>query len=302
MIAAEGTMSMQGRGTLFPSLVIAVSASVWGLYWVPLQLISEAGVGPAMAVAVFNLPALAATALLFAFRFRQSSSRLPMAAAAGLLAGAGLGSYALGLLLIGVVKSTMLFYLMPVWATLLAMAVLSERPGLGRWAALTISLIGLALILGVADTEIDFQFGVGEACGLASGLFWAGASVLMRREENAPLLGMMLFQYIGVVAFALFGALLLTGETIGQVAGLSSFVIAASLIGVVSILTIFWAVGKISPGRSGLLMMTEVVVAVISAAIFLPEETLTTLQWTGAALIIAAGVVEVLSTAETAEA
>ena len=181
------------------------------------------------------------------------------------------------------------------------MAVLSERPGTGRWVALTISLVGLALILGVVDTEIEFAFGVGEACGLGSGLFWAGAAVLMRREEDAPLLGMMLFQYLGVIAFAVIGALFLTSESVGAIAGLSPIVVGASFVGVISVLTIFWAVGKISPGRSGLLMMTEVVVAVISAAIFLPEETLTTLQWAGAAMIVAAGIVEVLSTPGTPE-
>ena len=75
---------MQGRGTLFPSMVIAVSASVWGLYWVPLRLISEAGVGPAMSVAVFNLPALALTAVLFAVRFRQSSRPIESGRSRGL--------------------------------------------------------------------------------------------------------------------------------------------------------------------------------------------------------------------------
>lgn len=286
---------MNGRGTLLPSLVIAVSASIWGLYWVPLRIISEAGVGPAMAVAVFNLPALIVAGALFAWRRQSASGRLKVTIAAGLFAGAGLGSYALGLMLTGVVKATMLFYLTPVWSTLLAMAVLSERPGYRRWAALAISLLGLGLILGVADTDIGLTFGMGEVCGLASGLFWAVSAVLMRREGDAPLLGMVFFQYVGVVLFALFGAVMLTGETVGPIGGLGPLVIGGSLLGVFSVLAIFWAVSQISPGRSGLLMMTEVVVAVISAAIFLPEETLTTPQWLGAGLILTAGVIEVLS-------
>lgn len=286
---------MQRRGALIPSLVIAASASIWGLYWVPLRIVSEAGVGPAMAVAVFNFPALVVVGALFAWRARSVSGRLRVTAAAGLLAGAGLGSYALGLMLTGVVKATMLFYLTPVWGTLLAMVVLAERPGSGRWAALAMSLLGLGLILGVADVDIGMTFGIGEACGLASGLFWAISAVLMRREGDAPLLGMVFFQYVGVILFALLGAIFLTGEAIGLIGGLSPLVIGGSFLGVISVFAIFWGVGQISPGRSGLLMMTEVVVAVISAAIFLPEETLTSLQWAGAGLILIAAVVEVLS-------
>ncbi|MGB0853728.1 MAG: DMT family transporter [Pikeienuella sp.] len=287
---------MHKSGALFPSLVIALSASVWGLYWVPLRAVSDAGVGPAMAVAVFNLPALLIAGIVFAWQFRKASGRLHITMFVGLLAGAGLGSYALGLMLIGVVKATMLFYLTPVWSTLLAMVVLGERPGLGRWSALLLSLIGLALILGFADEDIGTSFGIGEACGLASGLFWAGGAVLMRREEDAPLAAMVFFQYTGLMIFAVLGAFFLTGEGVGPIAGLGPLVISASIIGLVSVFTIFWAVGKISPGRSGLLMMTEVVVAVISAAIFLPEEALKALEWAGAGLILAAAVIEVAST------
>ena len=285
---------MQKEATLLPSLVIAVSASIWGLYWVPLRLVGEAGAGPAMAVVLFNLPALAAVGTLALWRWRSLSERLGVAALAGLLAGSGLAAYALGLMLSGVVKATMLFYLTPVWSTVLAMIVLGERPGPGRWCALALSLAGLGLLLGLADEDIFASFGLGEACGLASGLFWAFSAVLMRREENAPLVSMVFFQYLGVVIFALMGALLLTGETLVMPGSLSPIVIVGSLMGAASVFAIFWAVGKISPGRSGLVMMTEVVVAVISAAIFLPEETLSATEWAGAGLILVAAFVEVM--------
>ena len=41
-------------------------------------------------------------------------------------------------------------------------------------------------------------------------------------------------------------------------------------------------------------MMSEVVVAIISAAILIPEETMHSMQWFGAIAIISAGVFEVL--------
>ena len=48
------------------------------------------------------------------------------------------------------------------------------------------------------------------------------------------------------------------------------------------------------PGRVGILGMSEVVVAIFSAAILVPEETMLPLQWAGAAAIVVAGLIEVL--------
>ena len=48
------------------------------------------------------------------------------------------------------------------------------------------------------------------------------------------------------------------------------------------------------PGRVGILMMSEVAVAVISAKILLPEEQMVILQWIGALAILLAGVVEII--------
>ena len=70
-------------------------------------------------------------------------------------------------------------------------------------------------------------------------------------------------------------------------------VLAFSIMILLSLYAIFWAIGRLSPGRSGLLMMSEVVVAVISASILLPEEAMNAREWLGAALIVSAGVVEV---------
>ena len=48
------------------------------------------------------------------------------------------------------------------------------------------------------------------------------------------------------------------------------------------------------PGRVGILAMTEAIVAIVSAAILIPEESMALLQWLGAGAIIMAGLIEVL--------
>ena len=48
------------------------------------------------------------------------------------------------------------------------------------------------------------------------------------------------------------------------------------------------------PGRVGILMMSEVIVACVSASILLPEETMMIIQWLGAIGIVSAGIIEVI--------
>jgi hypothetical protein len=48
------------------------------------------------------------------------------------------------------------------------------------------------------------------------------------------------------------------------------------------------------PGRVGILAMSEVVVAIISASILIPDETMILMQWVGAIAIGLAGLIEVL--------
>ena len=94
------------------------------------------------------------------------------------------------------------------------------------------------------------------------------------------------------VAFVAFGMLIATaGYAIGLTAETLSIIGAAIML--ITIYAIFAMIGRVSPGRSGLLMMTEVVVAVFSAAILIPAEALSFWEWIGAAMIIGAGVIEV---------
>ena len=67
-------------------------------------------------------------------------------------------------------KTTVLFYLTPIWATLLARFVLGERPGPRRWIAIAAAIIGCSLVMKIHD--IDMGFAASDLLGLLSGLFW----------------------------------------------------------------------------------------------------------------------------------
>jgi len=294
---------MQGPGSdqtadggLFPSIVIAGCAAFWGLYWIPLRETEALGVPPLWSVALFNLPLFLISGLIFAWFFSRNRQILGTVMLAGCLAGAGLALYGLGLMMTTVVRATLLFYLTPVWGTVIGVLVLSERPGIRRWFALALGIGGLALTIGLTPEDLKLEFGMGEAVGLLAGLVWAISATVIRKSGGLPVSGLAFFEFAAAFfitsLFALvFDEVMITVEI--AIAGINWYLIIGAVIMLVTMTAIFVVIGRLSPGRSGLLMMTEVIVAVFSAAILLPKEALSMWEWVGAALIISAGIVEV---------
>ncbi|MEL6794116.1 MAG: DMT family transporter, partial [Pseudomonadota bacterium] len=296
--------------TLIASLIIFIGATAWGVYWIPVRTLEEAGLSGGWAVATFNLPAIAAAFVVPFFYARPSPQVMRFVALAGFFAGAGLACYAMGLVLTTVVRATLLFYLMPIWSTLLAIVFLGERTGAARWIALALGFAGLALTLGASPSDIVGNFGLGEAFGLVSGILWSCAAVMIRRigetgEASAAVdVRLVLHQFFWTILVA-GGAAMALGAPAPAAAlvaeAMTPMVVIFSLMILASLYAIFWAVGRLSPGRSGLLMMSEVVVAVISASLLIPEEAMNAREWIGAALIVSAGVVEVFGGAPKAQ-
>ena len=120
---------------------------------------------------------------------------------------------------------------------------------------------------------------------------------MIKRYGEVPMPTLLLFQFCLASLFALlFGAL--WSQTSAPSLALLQQVAAASTvisIGIIlpSILIIFWAQKFLFPGRVALLMMSEVIVATLTASWMLPEEAMGMLEWIGACLIIGACVVEI---------
>jgi drug/metabolite transporter (DMT)-like permease len=148
--------------------------------------------------------------------------------------------------------------------------------------------------------------GIGDWLGLASGLMWAVASSGMRSHNTlGPGEGSFLFA-VGALAAAVLLAPFLSPwpglppmETGWRAAG---WILAAAILWwSASLALVVWAAGHLPPARLGILMMSEVLVGVFSAALF-ANESLTWLQGLGAALVITAAILEVMPARARADA
>ena len=290
--------------TALPTLAVTIGAAIWGIYWLPLRYIEGQGMTGLWAVVLASTVPLVVLLPLLIWSFMRSRYKLPVVLLIALLSGCALTFYSTGLIYTTVVRATLLFYLTPVWSTTIGIFALNESVKWNRWAAIVCGLAGLYFIVGGIGSESQ-EINIGDYFGLASGLCWGLAAVLIKRNQDISVIAMASWQHLFAFLIALLCCFLLIGFE--QVPELSLWLNSAppmvfySWFGLVpSMFAIFWASSRLFPGRVGILMMTEVLVAVISAA-WLLDEPVPLMEWFGVLLILTAGVLEV-SSGDSAEA
>ena len=290
-------MTSPTRGDLLPSIAIAVGAAFWGLYWIPIRGIEQAGVH-----AFWTGPVIfGASSLLFLpvvlLRWRNYVVHWRHILLPGLLTGSAFALYIASLNLTDVVRAILLFYMSPLWSTLLGIVILKERLTTNRVIGLLLAFCGLYVVL-VIENGLPIPRNTGDWFALISGLCWSIASVKLYQDGAR----MIVEKVTLFVVFALLMSLLLVVWQQGNLEGMPQLpslvnawywilIIAGSMLPI-SYLTI-WPATVLSPGRVGMLLMVEVIVGVISAAI-LTDEQFGVREFAGTVLILSAGVVEVL--------
>ncbi len=272
------------------SLTLFFGASVWGLYWMPLRALSDIGLNGGWAVAFFNFCPLLVLVPLLIWRRHTLFSHRRAALFIGAATGLGLALYSTSIVLGSVVRMTMEFYLTSVWSSIIGVLWLSERADPRRVATVLAGLAGLGLLLSGGPDGTATPLGMADVLAVTSGIFWAFGAAGMKRWPAAPVAATTTFQFL----FAVIGGVslqfvVLSGSVpeIGQfVAALPLSILASILILLPSIYLIFWACRLVFPGRAAVLMMSEALVAVLSATLLLPAETMSAQQWAGGAIVL----------------
>ena len=286
------------------SIMVFAASSMWGLLWVPMRLTESMGVPPLWVQFWFTtMPALFLAGLYAPSLLRQRAF-WPVYLISGMCIGMGYTLYAVGLLVGSVSKTTVLFYLTPIWSTLLGMVFLGENPGIRRWAAIAMATLGCCLVMRI--NPIEMQLEKVDLLGLLSGVFWGMGTVALRKFPEADYKNATMAQYVcGTLITG--AAILVLGTDTPELAATGKAALMGAVFGILVFMSTFMLIIRImqymSPGRVGILMLSEALVAVISAMLFLGE-LLSFAQWIGVLVILSAGVIVALTddVSETAEA
>ena len=279
------------------SLVLTLSAAAWGLYWFPLRTIEEVGIAGSWSVVFFNACPMLILCPWLLFNFRKLIGIWAPTLFAAVMVGLAFSLYANGLVETTIVRATLLYYLTPVWSTLLGVLWLSERLTKARIISFIVAFIGLFLLLSEGEAG-DHPLNIGDLYSFLSGIFWAIAVAALNRWSNIPILPLATFIFISTTAISAIFAGVINVDPLPDFTMLREAFPTAAFWSIVILLPCFCVIFRISqilfPGRVGILTMSEVVIAIISAAILVPEETMVFMQWVGAAAILLAGLIEVI--------
>lgn len=279
------------------SLALAISASVWGLYWIPLRTIEAAGISGAWSVVFLNACPLLVLLPLLPFYMRNLVGVSAPTLLAAIFCGLAFTLYSNGLVETTVIRATLLYYLTPVWSTIVGVLWLSERLTHARIIAILVALGGLFLLV-FEGGSAQHPLNIGDLYSLLSGVFWAFAVAVLNRWSNIPILPVATFIFLFTTIISAFFAGVLNVDLVPTFSMLKSVFPTAAFWSIIIILPGFLVIFRVSqllfPGRVGILCMSEVIVAIISASILLPDERMGLLQWVGAGGIVAAGFIEVL--------
>lgn len=280
------------------SLIIVVSSCAWGLYWLPLRSIEQSGIVGSWSIVLVNACPLIILVPLIFFNLDKLKKYPRPILFAGIMIGAAFTFYANGLVQTSVIRATLLFYLSPIWSTIIGIIWLNERLTIARVISIIVALIGLILLLYDFRNQETTMLNFGDFSSILSGLFWALGASILKKWSKLPIIPLTAIVYFSTTSLSILLAIIVYKAPIPSLALIGQNFSTAFIWSVIVLLPSFCIIFRISqilfPGRVGILMMSEVAVAVISAKILLPEEQMVILQWIGASAILLAGVVEII--------
>jgi len=279
------------------SLACAYSGVAWGLFWIPLRGMDRAGVTDAWATVLFYAVPL----LFFVPWIVRNWRRIARCGWSlhfiGIATGASLVFYSNAMLYTEVVRGLVLYYTTPVWSLLLARLLLGETITPARVFAILFGVAGMLVMFGV-DLGFPWPKNIGDWMALIGAAGWAVAAVLLRKDDGSRSMEICsVYFFYGVVAALILALSPMAGDIEvpewQAIVDVLPWTIPIAIIVIPGAYAAFWGAPHLNPGVVGLLMMTEISVGGITAAIW-ANEPLGARELTGIALITIAGLIEFL--------
>ncbi|CAH0351366.1 DMT family transporter [Aquabacterium sp. CECT 9606] len=288
-----------------PYLALVCNAMIWGLSWWPLRQLQAMGLHPLWTTSIFFV---LSTALIMAWRPTALALllRSPALWCLALAAGSTNAAFNWGVSIGEVVRVVLLFYLMPVWAALLAWLALGERPTSAAAFRVVLALLGAVLVLKPNDAPWPVFAGLPDVLGLVGGFGFAANNVILRQQAHQDTAARALAMFMGGVFLP--GLLAVALSSQGIIPPLPAFD-ARWLLGALGLglamfcgnMALQYGASRVPVNISSVVMLTEIVFAA-GSAVWWGGEVLTPIVMAGGGLILLAAVLAAREGAATQSA
>ena len=248
-------------------LVLFLSSAGWGLTWLPIKALSDMGLdGLHLVFIAFLSGALLLLPWLYKQRYhwKQKISLMLMIALAGGFANA---SFQTAIYHGDVIRVMILFYMLPVWSVIGGRIFLREKVDAVRVVAVLLCLSGAFIILDIGHTSWTGVSWI-DLLAMGSGMGLAATNILFRFTQDIPVMSKVSAMFIGCTVLIGLSLMVFTSAN-----GLpdNNAVVWAVAYGALWLTLITtgtqWAVTQMEAGRSAVIIVVELVVAVASTAL-----------------------------------
>ena len=274
---------------VLPIISLLITATLWGISWYPLRIADSFGMSGLWTTLLVYSSALIIGAILFWRRFAEFRQRPLLLALIALSNGWLNVAFVLAVIDGQVVRIILLFYLSPLWTTLLGWLVLKERLTTWSIATLVVAMIGAMIMLWDPALGFPWPQHYTDWLGITAGIAFSISNVTVRKLHDISLRVKTVSAWLGVtvVAIAWIIAADATVPDVDVPVWGWTFVIGTAMV-IVMTFTVQYGVTHMPVYRSAIILLFELIAAAVSAQ-WLSDEVITGGEWIGGGLIMLAG-------------
>jgi len=281
-------MNPKGQAELLPIFSLLLVATMWGIFWYPLRLLNDAGLGGVWTTLLaYGAALLLGLPMLWRYRL-ECRQHFIYLLGIGLASGWCNMAFLMATLDGTIVRVLLLFYLSPLWAVLLGHFILGERMSNYGRVVMLVAMSGALMMLWVPELGFPWPQSSADWLAISAGFAFALANVLVRMKQEISITNKAISAWWGAIIIGLVW-LLFDGVVLPEVGyEIYAGAIALGLFGfALATVAVQYGVTHMPVHRSAVILLFELVIGT-AAAQLLTDEVVRPVEWFGGSLILMA--------------
>lgn len=270
-------------------LGILFSSTMWGLIWYPMRILEQQGLPVVWSTLLMYLAAAIVASVMLFKQIRDFAGHWPLSLwALAVAAGVTNIAFLVALTQGEVMRVMLLFYLSPLWSVLLSRWWLGEKISRLSILMIIVAMSGTMIMLWHPEIGMPWPNDMADWLALFAGFMFSVNNVLSRKLADVAMEVKTTIVYWGVVMVA--GLVLVLQQSSVPDISLNLWIAVMVLGGLcftAMTVAVLYGLARMPVFRSAILMLSELVVAAISAW-WLTNEQMSQAEWLGGALIFIA--------------